>query len=124
MPQKVNKNPSKHARDDFSQLSDAFFARLSSDRVNFVTLSAALAQAEKDPRATFEDLRFRAHKLNGAAGIFEAMDVMSAANALEQAALRAIQTRAKHNDDAVWATLQALVTLLGSVEPRAQRISA
>jgi HPt (histidine-containing phosphotransfer) domain-containing protein len=116
MSQKTSKSCTPPARDDFAQLSDAFYTRLRSDRVQFVTLSAALARAEDDPRQTFEDLRFRAHKLNGAAGIFDANEVMQAADALEQAAVRALQCHADNSDDNVWNTLQSLVNLLGNSE--------
>jgi len=45
---------------------------MQSERIHFVALSAALASRGDDPHEIFGDLVFRAHKLRGAAEIFEA----------------------------------------------------
>src|ERR1700722_7306684 len=68
--------------DDFDDLRSAFEARMQSERIQFVALSAALASRGDDPEEIFGDLEFRAHKLRGAAEIFEATEFANAANAL------------------------------------------
>ncbi|HEY1312569.1 MAG TPA: Hpt domain-containing protein [Steroidobacteraceae bacterium] len=101
--------------DDFDDLRRAFEARMRSERIQFVALSAALASRGDDPEAIFGDLEFRAHKLRGAAQIFEAIEFAHAANALEQAAIAASRTHAGNADPAVWAALGDLVSLIGNL---------
>ncbi len=86
-----------------------------SERIQFVALSAALASRGDDPEAIFGDLEFRAHKLRGAAQIFEAIEFANAANALEQAAIAASRAHAGNADPAVWAALGDLVSLIGNL---------
>ena len=88
-------------------------SRLESERVHFVSLSAALARAEENPSWIFEDLQFRAHRLQGGASIFEVTDVAQAAHALEEAAVTASKARADNTDEKVWAALVTLVQLMG-----------
>jgi HPt (histidine-containing phosphotransfer) domain-containing protein len=99
--------------DGFENLRHAFHARLESERVHLVSLSAALARAEENPAWIFEDLQFRAHRLQGGASIFEVTDVAQAAHALEQAAVSASKARADNTDEKVWSALVALVQLMG-----------
>jgi chemotaxis protein histidine kinase CheA len=105
-----------HKEDSFESLRLAFQARLESERVHFVTLSAALARAEENPAWIFEDLVYRAHRLQGGAAIFEESEVARAACKLENAAVVAAQSRADNTDQDVWAALEALVTLMGNLE--------
>jgi hypothetical protein len=102
--------------DSFESLRQVFHARLESERVHFVTLSAALARAEENPVWIFEDLVYRAHRLQGGAAIFAESEVALAASKLESAAVTAAQSRAGNTDEAVWATLQALVNLMGNLD--------
>jgi chemotaxis protein histidine kinase CheA len=105
------------ADDGFESLRLAFQARLESERVHFVTLSAALARADENPAWIFEDLQFRAHRLQGGAAIFDESEVASAANALENAAVVAAKSRSDNTDENVWAALVALVRLMGVRQP-------
>jgi hypothetical protein len=102
--------------DSFESLRQAFHARLESERVHFVTLSAALARAEENPAWIFEDLVYRAHRLQGGAAIFEESEVALAAGKLESAAVVAAQSRADNTNEEVWAALEALVKLMGTLE--------
>jgi HPt (histidine-containing phosphotransfer) domain-containing protein len=111
-------------QDGFESLRHAFHARLESERVHFVSLSAALARAEENPTWIFEDLQFRAHRLQGGASIFEVTDVAQAAHALEQAAVGASKARADNTDEKVWAALVTLVQLMGHNEPLAAGAAA
>jgi len=99
--------------DGFENLRHAFHARLESERVHLVSLSAALAHAEANPAWIFEDLQFRAHRLQGGASIFEVTDVAQAAHMLEQAAVSAAKARADNTDEKVWSALVALVQVMG-----------
>jgi chemotaxis protein histidine kinase CheA len=105
----------KPRRDPFDELRDAFHARLKTERVQFVTLSAALAQAEEDPQRIFADLQYRAHKLQGGAAIFEVADIAQAAGALEAAAVSAAAQKACNSDERVWSALEHLVDLMGNI---------
>jgi HPt (histidine-containing phosphotransfer) domain-containing protein len=101
---------------DSEELRVAFHARLQSERVHFVTLSAALARVEESPTWIFHDLRDRAHKLRGTAAIFEMDEVAAAARSLEKAAASASMSHADNTDSAVWTALVALVRLMGSID--------
>ena len=108
---------SRHASDDgLDQLSMAFHARLQSERVHLATLSAALARTEENPVWIFQDLKFRAHKIQGGAAIFDIGEIGAAACALETAAASAIASNAENTDDAVWTALVALVRLIGELD--------
>ncbi len=102
--------------DSFESLRQAFHARLESERVHFVTLSAALARADENPVWIFEDLVYRAHRLQGGAAIFEESEVAKAAGRLESAAGAAAQSRADNTDEDVWSALEDLVKLMGNIE--------
>jgi hypothetical protein len=108
--------PPVDKEDSFESLRLAFHARLESERVHFVTLSAALARAEENPVWIFEDLVYRAHRLQGGAAIFEESAVALAAGKLESAAVSAAQSRADNTDEQVWAALEALVKLMGNID--------
>jgi HPt (histidine-containing phosphotransfer) domain-containing protein len=116
-PVKAARSLAVDKEDTFESLRQAFHARLESERVHFVTLSAALARAEENPAWIFDDLVYRAHRLQGGAAIFEEAAVAVAAGKLESAAVMASQIRADNTNQEVWTALEALVTLMGSVEP-------
>jgi hypothetical protein len=102
--------------DSFENLRQAFHSRLKSERVHFAALSAALARAEENPLWIFEDLVYRAHRLQGGAAIFEESAVATAAGRLENAAGVAAQSRAENTDEEVWSALEALVTVMGNID--------
>ena len=103
------------------KLQELFAERLKSERVHFVTLSAALARAEESPAGIFDELSFRAHRLQGAAATFEFANLATAAGALERASVAAGSSHAAHTDADVWAGLVALVHLLGIIEENSRR---
>ena len=110
---------SEAVEDGFENLRHAFHARLESERVHLVSLSAALARAEENPAWIFDDLQFRAHRLQGGALIFEVTDVAQAAHALEEAAVCAAKARAGNTDEKVWEALVTLVRLMGDTRAAA-----
>jgi HPt (histidine-containing phosphotransfer) domain-containing protein len=99
-----------------AKLNELFVTRLQSERVHFVTLSAALARAEECPGGIFDDLNFRAHRLKGAAATFDFPELAGAAGALERASFAAATAHAAHTDTNVWTALVALVDMLGVID--------
>src|SRR5262245_56712146 len=101
------------ARDHrFEELRRAYYSRLDRDRARLAALSAELAHAETDPSPVFDDIRMLAHRMGGAAAIFEAIEIGNAAIALEHAAIAAMDTRANNADASVWTALEDLVDML------------
>lgn len=96
----------------FEQLRGAFYTRLCSDRKQLTLLSAELAGAAVDARPVYEEMRQVAHRMCGAAAIFDVPEVGSAAYKLEQATLLAIASHADNADEPVWSALEALVDIL------------
>jgi len=103
------------------KLQELFAVRLQSERVHFVTLSAALARAEESPAGIFDDLTFRAHRLKGAAATFDFANLAATAGALERASFAAANSRAANTDPDVWEALVALVDMLGAIEENTRR---
>jgi len=102
--------------DEFDRLREIFQARLRGEHLQLVLLSASLARADESQSWIFEDLKFRAHRLRGGAGVFEITELATAANALEQAAILACETHTGNTDASVWSALGALVALLDGMQ--------
>jgi hypothetical protein len=98
--------------DPFEELRASYYARLRSDRVRLLGLRAELSGTGAEPKYLYEAIRVVAHGMAGAAGIFEATDVLNAASAIENAARVSLQSRANRVDPAVRAGLDALIDLL------------
>jgi HPt (histidine-containing phosphotransfer) domain-containing protein len=99
--------------DEFDRIRATFYARLRSDRMRLTTLAASLSRIEGHPGGIFKALQSLAHRIRGAAAVFEASDLGGAAYALEQAATAACDKRSDHADPPVWSALEELVELLG-----------
>jgi HPt (histidine-containing phosphotransfer) domain-containing protein len=98
---------------EFDRIRTAFYARLRCDRMRLTTLAASLSRVEGHPGGIFKALQGLAHRIRGAAAVFDASDLEGAAYALEQAATVACDKRSDHADGPVWAALEELVELLG-----------
>lgn len=103
------------ADDPFEELRAAFHARLRGDAVALTVFAAALACADANPAPIFEDIRLFAHRVRGAAALFDAPDLGVLAEALEQAAISAKNARAENSDASVWTALEALAERLAAV---------
>lgn len=102
------------AESELEALREAFYSRLRSDRARMLTLCAELARAETYATPVYSDIRMVAHRLGGAAAMFDAPQISQAAVALEDAAVTAINTHADNVDSTVWTALEALVDLLAA----------
>ncbi len=108
------------ADDRFEELRIAYYARLKSDRAQVLSLRTLLVESS-DAKAAYEAIRACAHGMAGAAAIFEANDVMTAARQLEHAASAAktsLDSAAPAGDSgnpAVSPLLDSLIELLNSI---------
>ena len=94
---------------EFDRIRAAFYARLRCDRMRLTTLATSLSRTEGHPTGIFKALQGLAHRIRGAAAIFEASDVGNAAYALERAATAAYDKCSDHADGPVWSALEELV---------------
>jgi HPt (histidine-containing phosphotransfer) domain-containing protein len=97
---------------EFEKLRSAFHLRLGRERANLENLAAALTRADGGSALAFENLQFAAHRLHGAAAVFESFEVAEAASALEDASALASSGNAHKSDAAVSKALQNLIELL------------
>lgn len=100
---------------EFDRIRATFYARLRCDRMRLTTLATSLSRADGHPTGIFKALQGLAHRIRGAAAIFEASDLGGAAYALEQAATSAYDNRSHHADGPVWSALEELIELLAMV---------
>jgi hypothetical protein len=98
--------------DEFDRIRTAFYARLRCDRMRLTTLATSLSRIEGHPGGIFKALQGLAHRIRGAAAVFEASELGGAAYALEQAAIAACDKRSDHADGPVWSALEELIELL------------
>jgi HPt (histidine-containing phosphotransfer) domain-containing protein len=97
---------------EFERIRTTFHARLRCDRMRLTTLATSLSRMDGHPTGIFKALQGLAHRIRGAAAIFEASDLSGAAYALEQAATAAYDNRSDHADGPVWSALEELVELM------------
>jgi Hpt domain len=100
--------------DRFEELRALFSDGLQADRVRLTALAASLARAADDPAAIFESMRVFAHKLRGAAAIFDFPQLGVAAGGLESAAVLALQQRTICAAASLGAALEVLIGVLGT----------
>ena len=112
------------ALDDAQEsLRRKFHRRLQSERMQLAVLATALSQVEDEPSSTFEDLRLCAHRMHGAAAVFEYLDVAAAAGSLERASESASTGHSGNFDLPVWTALVSLLGLLDHVAPQPHKSS-
>jgi hypothetical protein len=96
------------------KLQHALLVSLRDHRVRLTILAAGLSRGA-DAAQLFESIRSLAHEIRAAATKFQAIEVGIAAHALERAAEAASGIQADNSDVDVWAALEALRDLLGTV---------
>jgi HPt (histidine-containing phosphotransfer) domain-containing protein len=75
----------------YQEVRQSFLVRLGSERARLLTLGDALAAGEGVPAAALEDLGRFAHRLRGAAAVFQVPELHDAAKVLELAATAALE---------------------------------
>ena len=96
----------------FEDVRQSFLNRLHSEQARLTVLGAALGSAQVDPASAFVDLEMFAHRLRGAAAVFELPELRDAAKALELAAAAAATERASIGEPLVQQTIQILTSRL------------
>jgi hypothetical protein len=115
----VRAKPGAPSEDDFDVLRNAFTARLQNKRTQFTALSTALAGCEANYEKIVGDLVFRAHRLRGAAEIFEEFDVARAAETLEESAAAAVKSPIKGSEAGIRAAIEHMVNVIEATLPAA-----
>jgi HPt (histidine-containing phosphotransfer) domain-containing protein len=100
-----------------------FHCRLQSERIQLAALATALSQVGDEPSSAFEELRLCAHRMHGAAAVFDYLEVAAAAGSLEQASEVASTAHAGNFDRPVWTALVSLLGLLDHVAPQPSKSS-
>jgi HPt (histidine-containing phosphotransfer) domain-containing protein len=103
------------ADEEFAEVRLSFLARLPGEQVKLATLGKALGGAALDPWPVFGDLEYFAHRLRGAAAVFELPTLRDAAKALELAVAVAVRERATNVEPLVQKAMRALEARLASL---------
>jgi HPt (histidine-containing phosphotransfer) domain-containing protein len=98
--------------EEFEEVRRSFLARLHGEQANLATLAKVLECTALDPGPAFGDLAHFAHRLRGAAAVFEFPTLCDAAKALELAAADAMSERAPNCEPRVQKTMRSLNTRL------------
>lgn len=101
--------------DALDDLRDGFRDRLDQERLQLLSLGAALVSSEGGCARVLDDLIFRAQRLRGRAQVLEIDAVAQAANALERAATEASAPGTLRGDPAIQNALDALVHLISTI---------
>jgi HPt (histidine-containing phosphotransfer) domain-containing protein len=112
--------PPRSGRDTYEEVRLSFFARLRGEAGNLAALSRALADGPHHPAAVLSDIREFAHRLRGAAAVFEEPALSSAAKVLELAAMDAATAPVDRHDPAIIAAMRALAAQLARLAPEPQ----
>jgi HPt (histidine-containing phosphotransfer) domain-containing protein len=100
---------------ELKELGLLFQRRLQEDLLTLGSLATRFASADAAPGTVLEEIRFFAHRLHGAAAIFEAHELARSAQALEAATALAVNGCARNTPPSVSSILQ---TLLGQLSTR------
>lgn len=99
-------------KDRFEELRAAFQRRLTNDRIQLLELRARCEPAAALTAALHEEIRRFAHTMAGAAAVFEAADVSSLAQSVEELATYAGEHPGLEADTAVRNAIDALLGIL------------
>jgi HPt (histidine-containing phosphotransfer) domain-containing protein len=93
----------------------SFYLRLHDEKARLAALAVALRSCKSDAGPVFGELEMFAHRLRGAAAVFDAPELSEAAKALELAAAAASAERAHRSDCSIWCTLELLSNQLATL---------
>lgn len=96
----------------FEDVRQSFLIRLHSEEARLVALRVALKSAQADPVSAFVDLEIFAHRLRGAAAMFDLPQIRDAAKELELAAALAATDAAYIGEPFVQEGIRILATRL------------
>ena len=96
----------------YEDVRQSFLLRLHGDEVRLAVLRDALGSAEVSPATAFVDLEIFAHRLRGAAAVFDLPELRDAAKGLELAAAVAVAERSVIGEPRVQETIRILATRL------------
>ena len=95
----------------FEEVRQSFLARLHGEQAQLTILADELASSGRVPALVFGDLEVLAHRLRGAAAVFDSPALSEDAKSLELAAAASIAS-GRSDDPFVWATLRTLTARL------------
>jgi HPt (histidine-containing phosphotransfer) domain-containing protein len=110
--------------EEFAEVRRSFQDRLHGEQAKLATLATALECIALDPAQAFGDLAHFAHRLRGAAAVFEFPALCDTAKALELAAVAALGERAPNTDKRVKKAMRALDTRLASLNEGTRSLDA
>jgi hypothetical protein len=104
----------------FEQLRDRFYQRLCDDARELELLRAELQGRAADAPPSYEPIRLLAHRICGAASIYEDAAIRDAASSLEWAAFGAMTIIANNQEE----VLRAIAVVLAVLSPLKERGNA
>jgi len=116
----TEQQPSAHANlnssdDAFEEVRQSFLTRLHGEQARLLVLTDALGSGKGNAALVLGDLEIFAHRLRGAAAVFDAGALSEDAKSLELAVAAASIAPVRVNDTFVWASLRTLSSRLASM---------
>jgi HPt (histidine-containing phosphotransfer) domain-containing protein len=114
LPQSADKQP---AVPDvtYEEVRQSFLVRLHSEQTRLAALTAQLGSAEGNPAPAFANLEGFAHRLRGAAAVFDFPELRDVAKVLELAANAAVIERAPAHEPRVQSAIRTLSARLAQL---------
>jgi HPt (histidine-containing phosphotransfer) domain-containing protein len=101
--------------DAFEEVRQSFLKRLHGEQARLLVLTDALGSDIGNAALVLGDLEVFAHRLRGAAAVFDAGALSEDAKTLELAVAAASIAPVRQNDTFVWASLRTLTSRLASM---------
>lgn len=107
----------------FERLRQKFYRRLCADQEQLHLLNVELQRMKFDAQPTYERIRVLAHRICGAAALYEDVAICEVAGELERAAVSAIRICTVYDHGAVGRALRAMLDIL-SMMPAGAKAAA
>jgi hypothetical protein len=104
--------PTLSPDDSFERLRKRFYRCLTSDRAQLLLMTAELGDADLDAIPSYRRIAALAHRICGAAGLFDHRTIGGAASILELAATNAIKSHSNNQNESVWQAITSLAEIL------------
>jgi HPt (histidine-containing phosphotransfer) domain-containing protein len=102
----------KAAEIAYEEVRQSFRVRLRAEQARLTTLTEVLGSVAGNPATAFGDLEGFAHRLRGAAAVFDYPELRDVAKTLEQAACAAVVLRSSKSDPLVQNAMRILAARL------------